>query len=83
VSEREPIRFYFSVAPLASAFMRHADGGGRLKIDVDQSGVAAINELLDIAVRQRGVLFAAVVLSLEVEEAEEQPKSGLGKWHRE
>lgn len=42
--------------------MRSADGGGRLKIDIDQSDMAAINRLLDLAVARKGVVFAAAVV---------------------
>ncbi len=44
----EVIRFAFTVAPLASAMMRHADGGARLKIDIAQTDIAAINRLMDL-----------------------------------
>jgi hypothetical protein len=73
VSEQAPFRFFFSIAPIASAFMRHADGGGRLKIDIDQQSVAEINRLLDTSVGCAGVSFVAVVLPVEVEAQEETP----------
>lgn len=67
----EPIRFYFSIAPIQSALRRAHDGGARISLDVDESGVEALNRLLDLSVRGKGVLFAAVVLPIGDEVVDE------------
>lgn len=62
--------------------MRNPAGGGRLKIDIDQATVAAVNAMLDEAVRRSGVTFAAAVVIVELEEKPEE-KTGLRKWQKD
>lgn len=72
----EPIRFYFSVAPIQSAMRRSHDGGARLSIDVDQTGVAALNKLLDLTVNGYGVLFHATIVPIGDEVVDEPKDDG-------
>jgi hypothetical protein len=62
MSERKTFEILFSIPQIDSAFMRNPAGGGRLKIDVEQSTVAAVNAMLDEAVVRAGTTFAAVVV---------------------
>lgn len=59
----------FSIPQIDSAFMRNPAGGGRLKIDIEQSTVAAVNAMLDEAVRRAGVTFAAAIVIVGVQES--------------
>ena len=58
----EAYQVLFSIPQIDSAFMRNPAGGGRLKIDIDQATVAAVNAMLDEAVRRSGVSFAAAIV---------------------
>lgn len=55
----------FSIPQIDSAFMRNPAGGGRLKIDIEQSTVDQVNAMLDEAVMRAGVTFAAAVVIVE------------------
>lgn len=74
----EAYQILFSIPQIDSAFMRNPAGGGRLKIDIDQTTVAAVNAMLDEAVRRSGVTFAAAVVI--VEQTQEKSKSAMSKW---
>lgn len=63
--EPEAYEILFSIPQIDSAFMRNPAGGGRLKIDIEQSTVAAVNAMLDEGVKRAGVTFAAVVVIVE------------------
>lgn len=63
----------FSIPQIDSAFMRNPAGGGRLKIDIDQATVAAVNAMLDEAVRRSGVTFAAAIVIVGAPAEETQP----------
>lgn len=76
MSEPEAYQILFSIPQIDSAFMRNPAGGGRLKIDIDQATVAAVNAMLDEAVRRAGVSFAAAVVI--VGEAEPTPPKVRG-----
>lgn len=70
----EPLTFQllFTIPRMASAYARHPDGGARLKIDIEESTVAAANQMLDLMVkRPRAVFAAAVVVVLEPEEQQQ------------
>ena len=56
----------FSIPQIDSAFMRNPAGGGRLRLDIDQATVAAVNAMLDEAVRRSGVTFAAAIVIVGV-----------------
>jgi hypothetical protein len=60
--EAHAYQVLFSIPQIDSAFMRNPAGGGRLKIDIDQATVAAVNAMLDEAVRRSGVTFAAAIV---------------------
>ncbi len=64
----------FSIPQIDSAFMRNPAGGGRLKVDLDQSSVAAVNAMLDEAVRRSGVTFAAAVVIVGQSEETQEPE---------
>jgi hypothetical protein len=72
----------FSIPQIDSAFMRNPAGGGRLKIDIDQATVAAVNAMLDEAVRRSGVTFAAAIVIVEQKEPG-KPKSAMSKWQKD
>lgn len=52
----------FSIPQIDSAFMRNPAGGGRLKIDIEQSTIDQVNAMLDEAVARAGTTFAAAVV---------------------
>jgi hypothetical protein len=66
----------FSIPQIDSAFMRNPAGGGRLKIDIDQATVAAVNAMLDEAVRRSGMTFAAAIVIVEQGEPPTQKVRG-------
>jgi hypothetical protein len=74
--EQPAYQVLFSIPQIDSAFMRNPAGGGRLKIDVDQATVAAVNAMLDEAVRRLGVTFAAAIVI--VEEGAPAPRKARG-----
>jgi len=63
--ERQSFNILFSIPQIDSAFMRNPAGGGRLKIDFDQSTVDQVNAMIDEAVKRGGVSFAGVVVMVE------------------
>lgn len=65
MSNDQAYQVLFSIPQIDSAFMRNPAGGGRLKIDVDQATVAAVNAMLDEAVQRAGVTFAAAIVIVE------------------
>jgi hypothetical protein len=69
----------FSIPQIDSAFMRNPAGGGRLKIDIDQATVAAVNAMLDEAVRRSGVTFAAAIVIVEQEVSFNKETNGRTK----
>lgn len=68
--EDEPLTFniLFTIPRMASAYARHPDGGARMKIDIEESCVAAANAMLDLMVRRPQTTFAAVVVVVEIEQ---------------
>lgn len=64
-------RLLFSIPQIDSAFMRNPAGGGRVKLDLDQACLDDVNAMLDEAVARAGVTFAAVVVMVEQESAEQ------------
>jgi hypothetical protein len=81
MSETPAYQVLFSIPQIDSAFMRNPAGGGRLKVDVDQATVAAVNAMLDEAVRRSGVTFAAAIVIVEQEE--KKPKTAMSKWQKD
>jgi hypothetical protein len=74
MSEEQPLTFQllFTIPRMASAYARHPDGGARMKIDIEESTVAAANQMLDLMVkRPRAIFAAAIVVILEPEEAQQ------------
>jgi len=63
--EQKTFQLLFSIPQIDSAFMRNPAGGGRLKLDVDQSTVDQVNAMIDEAVKRGGVSFAGVVVMVE------------------
>jgi hypothetical protein len=63
----EPLTFQllFTIPRMASAYARHPDGGSRMKIDIEESAVAAANAMLDLMVKRPRTIFAAVVVVVE------------------
>lgn len=78
----ESFQILFSIPQIDSAFMRNPAGGGRLKIDIEQSTVAAVNAMLDEAVKRAGVTFAAAVVIVEMT-GNPKPKTGMAKWQKD
>jgi hypothetical protein len=70
----------FSIPQIDSAFMRNPAGGGRLKIDIEQSTVDQVNAMLDEAVRRAGVTFAAAVVIVEQEKSDSTQASKVIGW---
>jgi hypothetical protein len=70
----------FSIPQIDSAFMRNPAGGGRLKIDIEQSTVDQVNAMLDEAVRRAGVTFAAAVVIVEQEKSDSTQESKVIGW---
>jgi hypothetical protein len=58
----------FSIPRMASAYARHPDGGARLKIDIDESTVAAANAMLDLMVKRPATIFAAAIVVVKEEQ---------------
>lgn len=70
----DPLTFelLFTISRMASAYARHPDGGARMKIDIEESAVAAANAMLDLMVkRPRAIFAAAIVVVLEPEEQQQ------------
>lgn len=85
----EPLTFQllFTIPRMASAYARHPDGGARMKIDIEESTVAAANAMLDLMVRRPQATFAAAVVVISehetctdlYDEAEEKPKTEVAR----
>jgi hypothetical protein len=52
----------FTIPRMASAYARHPDGGARMKLDIDESTVAAANAMLDLMVKRPATIFAAAIV---------------------
>lgn len=75
--EETPLTFelLFTIPRMASAYMRHPDGGARLRIDIEESTVQAANAMLDLMVKRPATIFAAVIVVVkEGEGTQEQPE---------
>jgi hypothetical protein len=71
--EEQPLTFdlLFTIPRMASAYARHPDGGARMKIDIEESTVAAANQMLDLMVRHPQATFAAVIVVVKQPQTEE------------
>lgn len=60
----DPLTFQllFTIPRMASAYARHPDGGARMKIDIEESTVAAANAMLDLMVKRPRAIFAAAIV---------------------
>ena len=59
------------------------EGGGVLRIEFSQESRAAIVAMLDRATARGGCVFAAAVVEVEeTNDAKEENKHGLAKWHK-
>lgn len=73
--DNDPLTFQllFTIPRMASAYARHPDGGARMKIDIEESTVAAANAMLDLMVkRPRAIFAAAIVVVLDEEPPQEE-----------
>jgi hypothetical protein len=70
----------FTIPRMASAYARHPDGGARLKIDIEESTVAAANAMLDLMVKRPRTIFAAVIVVVSEEEAEQSAQPTIKTW---
>lgn len=61
--------------PDYNALKRHTVGGGRGQVEIDESTIAAWEQMVTYAVRHKGCVFAAAIVVVAENEAEEiQPK---------
>ncbi len=74
----DPLTFQllFTIPRMASAYARHPDGGARLKIDIEESTVAAANAMLDLMVKRPMSIFAAAIVVVEVDAPEQKAARG-------
>ena len=72
----------FTIPAIKSALIMGPAGGGTLKIEFSQESRKAIVEMLDTATARGGCVFAAAVVEVQ-ENAKEETKHGLAKWHRD
>lgn len=70
----DPLTFelLFTIPRMASAYARHPDGGARMKIDIEESTVAAANAMLDLMVKHPRAIFAAAIVVVKEQTGETQ-----------
>ena len=80
----EAYQILFTIPAIKSALIMGPDGGGQLKVEFSQESRAAIVAMLDRATARGGCVFAAAVVEVEPEknDATNEEKHGLAKWHR-
>lgn len=78
----EAYQFLFSI-PAKGALNMGSEGGGVLKVEFSQESSDAIVALIQRAIARGGCVFAAAVVEVEeTNDAKEENKHGLAKWHK-